>query len=337
MEKIAVLGAGVMGTALAIHMAKNNYEINLWGTRFDTKTIDEYKKNKKCINLDTTIPDNVSFYFENELESAVKETNLIVLAVTSDGVRDISASISSYIGNDTVIANIAKGIEKETLLTMSEIISSTLCELGKKNPVVKIGGPLRAIELANEVPSEGIFASSDISAATLLANIFKTSYFKSSVTNDIIGVEICSALKNTYAIAVGICEGLYPGKDNPKSALIARSSIELSKLVKAKGGYFETALGLAGIGDLYVTSQGGRNKTLGILLGKGNNLREAIEIMKNQTIEGYQAAETGYELARKLEKDGQISSEDFRLLHQLYNILYCDKKASIAIQDYWNS
>ncbi|MDI3481267.1 MAG: glycerol-3-phosphate dehydrogenase [Tepidanaerobacteraceae bacterium] len=337
MGKVTVLGAGVMGTALAIHLAKQKNEVKLWGTRWDTSTIENYRATGRCEKLNSDIPQSVEFFMADELEKALQDSSIIILAVTSDGIRDITNSISGYIDENVIIANIAKGIEEESLMTMSEIIEDCLAGQQKNIPVVKIGGPLRAIEVANEVFSEAIFASKNIEAARVLQKAFKAPYFKSNVTQDIIGVEICAALKNSYAITIGICEGMYENMDNPKAALIARGCMELAALVKAKGGDVETALGLAGVGDLYVTSQGGRNRTLGKLLGQGKTMKEAVEEMKNQTVEGYPAAKVGYKLAATLEQQGKLNLSDVSLLVELYRILYEGKPAVEALKDYWSN
>lgn len=335
--RITILGAGVMGTALAIHLAKQKNEVKLWGTRWDTRAIESYRTTGKCEKLNSSIPSGVEFFMADELEKALQGSSIVILAVTSDGIRDITKSISGYINENVVIANIAKGIEEESLMTMSEIIEDSLPEQLKNIPVVKIGGPLRAIEVANEVFSEAIFASKNIEAARVLQKTFKAPYFKSDVTSDIIGVEICAALKNSYAITIGICEGMYENMDNPKAAMIARGCMELASLVKAKGGDIETALGLAGIGDLYVTSQGGRNRTLGKLLGQGKSMQEALEEMKNQTIEGYPAAKVGYKLAETLQKQGKLKLNDVCLLVELYRVLFEGKSAVDALKDYWSN
>jgi glycerol-3-phosphate dehydrogenase (NAD(P)+) len=337
MQKVTVLGAGVMGTALAIHLAKQKNEVKLWGTRWDNVTIENYKATGKCEKLNTDIPSGVEFFLVDELEKALQDSSIVILAVTSDGIRDITESISHYINKDIIIANIAKGIEEKSLMTMSEIIEDSLSGQLKNIPVVKIGGPLRAIEVANEVFSEAIFASKNIEAARILQRTFKAPYFKSDVTTDIIGVEICAALKNSYAIAIGICEGMYENMDNPKAAMIARGCMELAALVKAKGGNMETTLGLAGIGDLYVTAQGGRNRALGKLLGQGKSMKDALEEMKNQTIEGYSAAKVGYKLAKTLEEEGKLKLSDISLLAELYRVLFEDKPAVEALKDYWSN
>ncbi|HHW03808.1 MAG TPA: hypothetical protein GXX35_13550 [Thermoanaerobacterales bacterium] len=337
MENITVLGAGVMGTALAIHLARQKNNVRLWGTQWDKAAIECYRATGKCDKLKVEFPSNVEFFLSEELSKAMEGAKIVIMAVTSDGIRGITRTISPYISKNTIIANIAKGIEEDSLMTMSEIIEDSLPEQYKNIPVVKIGGPLRAIEVANEVFSEAIFASKNIEAARVLQRTFQGPYFKSDVTNDIIGVEICAAIKNSYAIVMGICEGMYENMDNPKAAIIARSCMELASLVVAKEGKTETALGLAGVGDLYVTSQGGRNRTLGKLLGQGKSMKEALEEMKNQTIEGYFAAKVGYKLAKALDEQRKLKLNDLSLLLELYKVLYEDKPAVKALKDYWSN
>lgn len=336
-KRVSVLGAGVMGTALAIHLARKGIEVKLWGTKWDTAAIELYKKTGRCEKLETDLPDGIKYCFEDQLEYAVKDADIVILAVTSDGVKNITQAISLFISRDVVIANIAKGIDEATFMTMSEIIEDCLPEHLKGIPVAKIGGPLRAIEVAKGIYSEAMFACKNIEAARELSEVFKSPYFKSEVTDDIVGVEICAALKNAYAIAVGICEGIHPGMDNPKSAIFAQCCMELARFAVARGGRAETALGLAGTGDFYVTAQGGRNRTLGKLLGEGMNIDEALRHMANQTIEGYQAAKVGYKLLMEMEKKGLAKAEDFPILVKLYEILFEGKPAPQAFADYWKS
>ena len=150
-----------------------------------------------------------------------------------------------------------------------------------------LGGPARASELANGIPIQVVFAASNTETAKFCRKVFRCSALKVDLSPDIVRVEFCVAMKNSYAIAIGICERLQSNVDSPKAVLISQAILETSKIVVAKGGNLETVTGPAGIGDLYVTAQGGCNRTFGKLLGQGMSAKKALEKMGSQTIEGY--------------------------------------------------
>lgn len=339
MEKIAIIGAGVMGSALAIHLGSNGHKINLWGTEWDSEAIDKMKENKKHEGLGAKIPDTISFYYHNQLKEAIEDTKLIIIAVISKGMESISKAIAPYIKENQYILSVTKGIDEKTLCTMSTVIENALpVELKDKVSIIKLGGPIIAKELAQGKYTEGIFASEDLKAAEYARNLFKSSKFKGEVSGDILGVDLCAAFKNSYAIAMGIIEGLEGDTNNPKAALMARGAIEMANIVEAFGGSRETALGIAGVGDYYVTSQGGRNGRFGNLLGKGHTIEEALEIMRNQTIEGLPITLNGYRLLERLEEEGKINiKKDLPLFFELYNILYKNKSVRDGIDDYWRN
>lgn len=339
MNNIVIIGAGVMGSALAIHLGNSGHKVNLWGTKWDSEVIDNMKETKKHKDLGVSIPEEISFYYHYEMEEAFKGTKLVIIAVLSKGMESMSNSISPYINENHIILSVTKGIDEANLLTMSAIVENALPEKYRgKVGVVKLGGPIIAMELAEGRYTEGIFASSDIGSAKYARDIFRTPKFKGGVSNDVLGVDLCAAFKNSYAIGMGIIEGLEGGTNNPKAALMARGAVEMGNIVEAYGGNKETALGIAGIGDYYVTSQGGRNGKYGKLLGEGNTVDEASNIMKNITVEGLEATLNGYKLLESLEKDKKINiKRDTPLFLEIYNILYKNKPVKDGIDDYWLS
>lgn len=339
MDNIVVIGAGVMGSALAIHLGNNGHKVNLWGTKWDGDAIDYMKENKKHKDLGVSVPDNISFYYHDEMKEAFEDTKLIIIAVISKGMVSISNTISPYINENHLILSVTKGIDEDSLLTMSTIIENAIpTEYKDKVDVVKLGGPIIATELAEGRYTEGVFASKNIESANYAREKFRTPKFKGGISNDVLGVDLCAAFKNSYAIGMGIIEGLEGDTNNPKAALMARGTMEMANIVKAYGGSKETALGIAGIGDYYVTSQGGRNGMYGKLLGEGNTVEEASNIMKDTTVEGLAITLNGYDLLEKLEKDGKISiKDDTPLFLEIYNILYNKKPVRDGIDDYWIS
>lgn len=339
MESILVVGAGVMGSALAIHLANIGHRVNLWGTEMDREPVDHMKASKRHEKLGVEIPETISFYYHNQLKEAFENTKLVIIAVKSEGMESISNRISNYTGEDHIILSVTKGIDEKNLYSMSTVIENSLSKLNRNRVnIVKLGGPIIAIELAEGRYTEGIFASKDIEAAKYARDIFRTNKFKAKVTNDIMGVDLCAAFKNSYAIAMGIIEGLEGDSNNAKAALMARGTIEMSHIVKASGGSRQTALGIAGVGDYYVTAQGGRNGKFGRLLGKGNSIDRALKIMENQTVEGLPVTLNGYRLLEALEKETRINiKRDTPLFLEIYNILYKNKSAKEGIQSYWLS
>lgn len=339
MQKVIVVGAGVMGSALAIHLGNNGVPVNLWGTKWDKKILNEIESTRRHPQLDAGLKENISIFYEEDLEKAIEDTKLVIIAVSSQGIESICKNISPYLNKGHIVLNITKGIDEKSLNTMSNVIKSNLPEdLKDEINIVKLGGPIRAIELANSIYTEGIFASENIEAAKYTQKIFKSPKFKGDITEDIIGVELCSAFKNAYAILVGIVEGLEGNMDNPKSAIMARGTIEMANIIEAYGGNRETALGIAGVGDYYVTAQGGRNKKFGVLLGQGKSKPEAMDILQGQTVEGIAATFSGYRLLRMMEEQGQFNIElKAPLFLELYNILYEDKEVKEALDSYWNS
>lgn len=339
MDNILVIGAGVMGTALAIHLGNNGHKVNLWGTQWDSDAIDQMKETKEHKGLGAKIPDTISFYYHKELEEAFKDTKLVVIAVISKGMESMSKTLSPHINENHIILSVTKGIDENNLCTMSTVIENALPEeLKDKVGIIKLGGPIIAAELAKGKYTEGIFASKDIEAAKYAREKFRSPKFKGGISHDILGVDLCAAFKNSYAITMGIIEGIEGDMNNPKAALMARGAIEMANIVEAYGGDRETALGIAGVGDYYVTAQGGRNGRFGSLLGEGNTIEEALKIMDNQTVEGLPVTLNGYKLLKGLEEEGKLNIEkDTPLFLELYNILYKNKPVRDGINSYWVS
>lgn len=338
MNKVLIIGAGVMGSALATHLWNKGQEVNLWGTQWDSGIIDDMKKTNRNAALDVTVADSINLYYEHQLEEAFKDVKLIIIAIISKGMGYISKKINPYLNKEHIILTVTKGIDEDTLTTMTKVVEQSLpIELENQISVVKLGGPIIAIELAQEKFTEGIFASKDIEAAKYTADIFRSPKFRTNISNDIDGVELCAALKNSYAIAMGIIEGVEGDFNNPKAAIMARGTIEMATIVEAFGGNRETALGIAGVGDYYVTSQGGRNGKFGSLLGQGKSVEEALEIMENATIEGISMTFNGYKLLKELENQGKINlKKDVPLFLEIYNVLYEKKSIENALDSYWS-
>lgn len=339
MEKILIVGAGVMGTALAVHLANNNQDVNLWGTKWDEESLRSIENKGYHPSLRyVKIPNNLGIYYEDELEAACESVKVVIIAVLSEGIENISKEISPYLTDGQIVVNITKGIHGESLMTMSNIIERAISmENDSELSYVKLGGPVIAGELANGNYTEAVFASRDLEAAKYINSIFEGPTFKGNISSDIDGVELCASFKNSYAIIMGIMEGIESGTNNAKAALMSQGSREMSKIVESYGGNPDTAFGVAGIGDYYVTSQGGRNGIFGGYIGRGHDIDTALEMMNHQSVEGIAATKNGYKLIKKLEDEGRIDiKKDVPLFYQLHEILFNGKNPKKAMQDYWN-
>ncbi len=338
MAKVVIIGAGVMGSALTIPLADNGHQINLWGTKYDQEVMESIRKTGTHPRLGVALSGNIQLFALDELAHSLEEREIILLGVTSVGIRSVTEMLGPFLKPNMIIVNVAKGLEEMgngEIITIPQVIERALpAELRSHIPVVAIGGPSKAREVAQRVPTSVVFASSNIRAAQRCRRIFTTPRYTVRITSDVIGVEVAAALKNGYAIALGMCDGLKKREgveimNNTKATFFAQAVQEIALLSRMLGGRSSTVMGLAGVGDLYVTSAEGRNITLGELIGSGLPASQALEGMKKrrETVEGYPAIGIGYRLARKLEDSGKLRMDQLPLLKALWSILYEDKPA----------
>ncbi len=310
MEKIAVLGAGSWGIALAKLLYNNNNEITVWSALEDEITMLREKREHKDKLPGVILPEDM--IFTSDMEEAVKDKAVIVMAVPSPFVKSTSASLNKFYKEGQVIVNVAKGIEGDTLLTLSEVIEREI----PNSTVAVLSGPSHAEEVGRGVPTTIVVATKKKETAVFLQNLFMSEVFRVYTSPDVKGVEIGAALKNVIALAAGIADGLGYG-DNTKAALITRGMAEIARLGKAMGGKPETFYGLSGIGDLIVTcaSMHSRNRRAGILLGQGKTLEEAQAEVK-MVIEGANCAKAALALADKYGVCMPIVSEVNKILFE---------------------
>jgi glycerol-3-phosphate dehydrogenase (NAD(P)+) len=346
MDKILILGAGQMGTALTVPLCQNKQEVNLWGTEFDAEVLETMARTGQHIRLGIGLPRCVNLFSAPELEKACQNADFVVLAVASSAIRSVTQRLVPFIKDGMIIVNIAKGLEEDPrtghIVTMVDVIESELSEtLPGRNPIVTIGGPAIAKGVAEGVPTEAVLASKDLAAARHCQQILTTPVYRMKVTTDVTGVGLCAALKNAFAVAMGFCDGLEDKTGvrvkmhNAKAALLSEAVAELSTIVKAMGGKEKTVFGPAGIGDLYVTALGGRTCSFGKMIGGGMSTEQALEEMKNrhQTVETYPAAKAAYRLAETLSKNGKLNMGDLPLLTQVHAVLFEGKDAEAAVSD----
>ncbi len=313
---IAVIGAGGWGSALAILLSENKHRVTLWA--YESELVNEIssKRTNSKFLPNKIFPENI--YPSNDLNDAEK-CELIVLAVPTQHLRSIASKLNL---KNKIIVNLAKGIERDSLFRVSEILADA-CNLSMEQYTV-ITGPSHAEEVANKIPTTVVAASEHNLYEKQIIEIFTRPYFRLYSSLDVVGCEIGGSLKNVIAIAAGIVDGLNFG-DNTKAALITRGLAETSRLGIALGANPATFSGLSGLGDLYVTcsSKHSRNRFVGEQIGKGKKLSEIINEME-MIAEGVSTTESAFALSRKHKVEMPITEN-------VYNILFEGLKPLEAI------
>lgn len=292
MKTIGILGAGTWGMALARQLALGGNQVTVWSAIGEE--IDRLKAGKPHPNLPKMqIPAEI--VFTKSLEEACAQKDVVLFAVPSVYVRATAAKARPFIGDGQIIVDVAKGIEADTLLTMTEVIGQ---ELGTDLPLVALSGPTHAEEVAEDLPTAIVSACASFAAAETVQDLFTNTCMRVYTNPDIKGVELCGAMKNIIALAAGIAVGLGYG-DNTKAALITRGMAEITRLGLALGCQEQTFAGLAGIGDLIVTatSTHSRNNRAGMLIGQGCSPEEAVRKV-GMVVEGINALPAAQALAK---------------------------------------
>lgn len=329
---IVIIGAGVMGSALTVPLSHNGHDVNLWGTELDGDIVASIRANGRHPRLDAQIPHEVRTYTVDQLPEAVNGRELVLMAITSDALGKIFRRVAPFLRSGQMVVSVSKGFdydERGRVILLPEVLTAIMPpEIRAGIPLVCVGGPSKAVEVAHRVPTAVVYAGESLETARLCRKIFGTPFYMVEPSSDLTGLEACAALKNAYAIALGLCEGLGRASgiphNNTKSALFTYATCEMADIALALGGRGETAFGLAGSGDLEVTGEAGRNRILGELIGQGLDANTAVGQMraKGQTVEGYPAAKLGYELCDRLSAEGLLARERFALLEATYSILY---------------
>ena len=291
--KIGVIGAGTWGMALARMLTLAGNDVQMWSALPDE--IEEYSTTRRHRNLPgMVIPDEMRFTLS--IEEACADKDILLFAVPSVFVRQTAHSAEPFVKEGQIIVDVAKGIEAETFMTMSEIIRE---EMHDKVKVVALSGPTHAEEVAKDLPTTIVSACEDLEVAEQVQNIFMTPTMRVYTNTDIKGVEICAALKNIMALASGISSGLGYG-DNAKAAIITRGLAEMRRLGSKLGCLDETFSGLAGMGDLIVTATSvhSRNNRCGNLIGQGYPAEEAVK-MVGMVVEGINAIPAALAMAKE--------------------------------------
>lgn len=319
MANTAVIGSGSWGIALASLLHNNGHHVTVWSALPDEITA--LKKTRTLQTLpDLVLPD--SMVFTADLETAMADKDILVMAVPSIFVRPTAEKMAAYCKAEQKIVNVAKGIEANTLMTLSDIIEAVLPDAD----VAVLSGPSHAEEVSRGLPTTCVVGARTRATAEYIQNLFMSSAFRVYTSPDILGIEVGGALKNVIALAAGIADGLGYG-DNTKAALITRGIHEITRLGLAMGGQMQTFSGLTGIGDLIVTcaSMHSRNRRAGILIGQGCTMEEAMAEVK-MVVEGVHSAKAGLSLAAKYEVPMPIIAE-------VNAVLFDGKTAENAVCD----
>jgi len=340
MKKIVIIGAGAMGSAFTVPCVDNNNEVTLVGTHLENELVASIKKNNNFHpSLKTNLPSKLNIERFEKLKTLMeKETDVIVAAISSVGIKWFADEISKYYKKKLPIILLTKGlsVEKDELITLSEKIRILLKEKGHSEiNISAIKGPCLAAGLANKMRTGTVIANTDIKYAQFLKKIISTKYYSTELSNDLQGVELSGAIKNIYSMLIGASEGLSNANAsieiqskfylNTAASLIHRSISEMVEFVSFYGGEPETVYGLAGLGDLYVSAIGGRNSLMGKYLGQGHLYKDAKELyMKSITVEG---AELALEIGPKIFKDHK--EKEFPLMFSVLRSICENKKLEI--------
>ena len=342
MSKIVIIGAGAMGSAFAFPCLDNNHDISIVGTHLEDDFISKMFDNKKFHpGLNISIPEGINLFkfkdFENILKSKV---DLIVLGISSKGIEWVSDQLQKVYKDMKLpkLLMLTKGLsihENKYELLIAKLERLLISKGIKDMNISAVGGPCLATGLANKVHSSVVIANKDLETSRIIAKMLNTSYYHTSYSDDLNGVEVSAAIKNIFSMAVGTAKGLCSTNAtteireknylNTASALIKQSIHEMEIFVEHLNGKKETVKGLAGLGDLYVSSGGGRNSKMGSYIGQGMTFSEAKKIkMEKVTVEG---ADLAIEIGKKVNED--FDKKKLPLMLGMINAIIYDKKLEL--------
>lgn len=323
MTSVSVIGAGAMGASLAVTFSRSGCSIRLLATEFDGPVVEAINAAGLHPALNHPLPEDVEIVLPDSWPEALRKSQVVVVAVSSAGVRSVVAKCAPHLAPEAVWAVATKGWDPRSAEPMSVVIAQ---ESGS-HPVVIMVGPSLARELIAGTPTAMVCASTDLEAARKVAEAISSDGVRAFTNSDVVGVEVGASLKNVLAIAIGLCDGVAELKgrsmSNTKAALFSRGLIEMARLAVALGGRESTVLGLAGAGDLFVTVIGGRNGRFGKLVGSGLDPQRAFEEM-GTTVEGYENTREAVVLGERYELDLPV-------VQMVHEVLYGGRNADEAI------
>ena len=344
MKKIVIIGAGSMGTAFAYPCYDNKFEVNIVGTHLENNFIDELNKSHFHLGLNQEVIKSIKFFKHDSIIDVFEnKPDLVVIGVSSKGINWISEELNKVSKNKELpdLLMLTKGLsinEKKYELLVNKL-ERLLLEKGIKNiNLSAVGGPCLASGLANRVHSSVVIANKNLDTAKSLSKMLSTDYYHISSSSDVIGVEVCAAIKNIFSMIIGAAPGLNKIKNkdnlflNTSAALVKQSIYEMEVFTEFLKGKKETVKGLAGLGDLYVSAAGGRNSKMGSFIGEGIIYSEAKKTkMPNVTIEG---AELIFEIGKKVKED--FNKKKLPLMISLIDAILEDKILKINWENFNN-
>lgn len=326
--KVAVIGAGAMGAAMALAFERAGNEVSICGTEFDVETLDAIRRDRVHPAIASFIPESVGLFPFDAWAEGLRDAGIAVVAVASVGLGETISKSMPFVDDKCIYAIASKGWDESGARPLSSVVA----ELAPSHGVVVLVGPTLAREIAEGTPTAFVCASDDRTLANLVADTLRSATVSTFASDDIAGVQVGSALKNVLAIGIGMCDGIAEAKGRPmtntKAALFALGLEEMALLARALGGRIETVLGLAGAGDLFVTVLGGRNGRFGKLVGTGLDPRLALEEM-GTTVEGFENAREAKDLAER---------EGLRLpiVDMVFSVLFEGRRPEQALQTLLN-
>jgi glycerol-3-phosphate dehydrogenase (NAD(P)+) len=350
---VAIVGAGVMGSALCFPLVDNGHDVRLIGTHLDEEIIKSIRIRGYHPRLKRPMPD-VSEKFQvlqHTDMAAIQGAQIVVLGVNSQGVHWVAEKIGPHLQAGQILLMVTKGLESTAdghLMILPDVLHARLpANIRDQVVYAAVGGPSIAGELAARRHTSVVFTSRNANVLPLLQTTFATPYYHIWASQDIIGVEVCVALKNPYALAVGLAQGVLekiPTTDvagaknhNYAAAIFAQGLAEMAYLVQHLGGGLQTVFSLPGAGDLYVTTQGGRNSRMGRLLGMGLKYSEAVEEMPDETVEGIDAVIAMTPAVEAMISRGEITPEALPLLRALHEIVARGATVDFAFKSFFST
>jgi glycerol-3-phosphate dehydrogenase (NAD(P)+) len=344
MATVTIIGAGMMGSALAFPARENGHEVRLVGTHLDKDIIEASKSTGRHPKFDRDFPDGIKYYQIEEVEDAICGSDMIIGGVSSFGVDWFGDVVLPEIPDTTPVLTVTKGLmdtEDGRLLTYPDLWNEKLKKLGKTTSINSIGGPCTSYELVAHDQTEVAFCGKDIEILKKLRAMMETDYYHISLSTDVVGIESAVALKNGYALGIALTIGLNQkefGLDselhfNSQAAVFGQGVKEMYKLLAYQGAATLENI-TVGAGDLYVTVYGGRTRLVGILLGRGLTIDEAKAELKGVTLESLVVAERVARAVKAASKLGKINAEEFPLLFHIDQILTEKKPVNIPWDEF---
>lgn len=334
--KVSIIGAGSWGTALSVVLQSNGHDVLIWAREPEiVNAINDNHRNPTYLP-DLQLPEAIRA--THDFNEASTGRDMIVFATPSHTMREVATRIKPYLGGNEIIVTVSKGIEKETFMTMTQVLTEVLQDVIIEDHIGTLSGPSHAEEVARQKPTVVVSAANSKSTARIIQDTFMTPMFRVYLNHDVIGVEVAGAVKNIMAIAAGIVDGASLG-DNAKAALLTRGLLEIKRLGTRLGASQDTFSGLAGVGDLIVTctSEHSRNRYVGYHIGKGEKLSDIRKRM-SMIAEGVKTTRSVYNWSRHLGIEMPITEMVYKVLFEekdsqeaMYELMTRESKEEILI------